>query len=90
MIISSWNIRGLNCPAKAIEVEKYISMNNINGFALLETKVKDTNKLRRKLGRNLVILGIGQILMLSLIEKEYGLFGILQLLHIRLLLRMIK
>ena len=44
MIISFWNIRGLNQPTKQSEVAKFIFENNIDVLGLVETKVKLGNE----------------------------------------------
>ncbi|XP_074278217.1 uncharacterized protein LOC141601810 [Silene latifolia] len=43
MIISSWNIRGLNDPIKQMEVRSYLSKNKVEVLGLLETRVKSNN-----------------------------------------------
>ncbi|XP_074270956.1 uncharacterized protein LOC141594869 [Silene latifolia] len=43
MIISSWNIRGLNDPIKQQEIKGYLVKNKVEVFGLLETRVKITN-----------------------------------------------
>ncbi|XP_074265860.1 uncharacterized protein LOC141588311 [Silene latifolia] len=43
MIISSWNIRGLNDPIKQQEVKSYLAKNKVEVFGLLETRVKLLN-----------------------------------------------
>ncbi|XP_074289006.1 uncharacterized protein LOC141614149 [Silene latifolia] len=40
MIISSWNIRGLNDPIKQMEVRSYLAINKVEVLGLLETRVK--------------------------------------------------
>ena len=44
MIISSWNIRGLNQPSKQLEVAKLIFNYYIDIMGLLETKVSQENE----------------------------------------------
>ena len=44
MIISCWNIRGLNQSTKQSEVAKFIFDNNIDVLGLVETKVKLVNE----------------------------------------------
>ena len=44
MIISCWNIRGLNQPSKQHEVTKFIFENNIDALGLVETKVNQANE----------------------------------------------
>ena len=44
MIISCWNIRGLNQPSKQTEVAKFIYENNIDVLGLTETKVRQVNE----------------------------------------------
>lgn len=46
MILCTWNIRGLNNPLKLGEIKKFIKDNKIACFALLETRVKQQNKLK--------------------------------------------
>ncbi|XP_074266232.1 uncharacterized protein LOC141588700 [Silene latifolia] len=46
MIISSWNIRGLNKLVKQIEVNKFLTQNKLDIFGILETRVKE-NKSQR-------------------------------------------
>ncbi|XP_074271470.1 uncharacterized protein LOC141595405 [Silene latifolia] len=43
MIISSWNIRGLNDPIKQQEIKGYLIKNKVEVFGLLETRVKINN-----------------------------------------------
>ncbi|XP_074288884.1 uncharacterized protein LOC141614030 [Silene latifolia] len=43
MIISSWNIRGLNDPLKHHEVGNFLVRNKVDVFGLLETHVKEKN-----------------------------------------------
>ena len=43
MIISCWNIRGLNSPNKQSEVTKFIHANHVDIMGIVETKIKDTN-----------------------------------------------
>ncbi|XP_074305770.1 uncharacterized protein LOC141640991 [Silene latifolia] len=43
MIISSWNIRGLNDPIKQMEVRSYMTKNKVEVLGLLETRVKSNN-----------------------------------------------
>ena len=50
MIISTWNVRGLNNPASVVEVKKHIKNNKVHVNGLLETKVK--TKIVVKLGKN--------------------------------------
>ena len=45
MIISSWNIRGLNHPSKQLEVAKFIYDNNIDVMGIIETKVRIENEI---------------------------------------------
>ena len=56
MKLCTWNIRGLNNPCKIVEVKKFIAYNNLNVFALLETRVKMHNsiKIRNKFGNKLI------------------------------------
>ena len=44
MIISSWNIRGLNCPLKQKEISKFILKNHIDVLGIIETKVRMPNQ----------------------------------------------
>ena len=46
MIISSWNIRGLNCPIKQKEITKFISNNQIDVMGIIETKVRIPNQVK--------------------------------------------
>ncbi|XP_074308496.1 uncharacterized protein LOC141643297 [Silene latifolia] len=46
MIISSWNIRGLNKLVKQIEVNKFLTQNKLDILGILETRVKE-NKSQR-------------------------------------------
>ena len=52
MILCSWNIKGLNNPLKIGEIKKFLRVNKITCFALLETRVKHHNKVKiqRKFG----------------------------------------
>lgn len=52
MNISSWNVRGFNSSPKIVVVKKLLAFNKGSCFALIETKVKDVNKvkIRKKLG----------------------------------------
>lgn len=78
MILSTWKVRGLNNPSSIVEVRKYLGHNKFNFVDLLETKVKSNNKERdrRKLGGN----GDGKIIIMLLIEEEFGWLGILLML----------
>ncbi|KAL9236872.1 hypothetical protein vseg_011492 [Gypsophila vaccaria] len=40
MIISSWNIRGLNDPLKQQELSRFLLLNKIDCCAVVETKIK--------------------------------------------------
>ena len=44
MIISCWNIRGLNRCNKQLQVKKFIYANHVDIMGIMETKVKDVNK----------------------------------------------
>ena len=44
MIISCWNIRGLNQPSKQTEVAKFIYENNLDILGIIETKVRQVNE----------------------------------------------
>ncbi|XP_074291836.1 uncharacterized protein LOC141618644 [Silene latifolia] len=46
MIISSWNIRGLNKLVKQMEVNKFLTQNKLDILGILETRVKE-NKSQR-------------------------------------------
>ncbi|XP_074300965.1 uncharacterized protein LOC141632305 [Silene latifolia] len=46
MILSSWNIRGLNKLVKQIEVNKFLTQNKLDIIGILETRVKE-NKSQR-------------------------------------------
>ncbi|XP_074287887.1 uncharacterized protein LOC141613052 [Silene latifolia] len=46
MIITSWNIRGLNKHVKQIEVNKFLTQNKLDILGILETRVKE-NKSQR-------------------------------------------
>ena len=54
MIVSCWNIRGLNQPAKQTEIAKFIYENNIDILGITETKVRQDNEdlIRRKCFRH--------------------------------------
>lgn len=43
MLISTWNIRGMNHPSKEEAVVRYLRRNNIAIMALLETRIRDVN-----------------------------------------------
>ena len=46
MIISSWNIRGLNCSLKQKEISRFISHNQIDVIGIIETKVRMPNQVK--------------------------------------------
>ena len=46
MIISSWNIRGINCPLKQKEIFQFISTNDIDIIGIIKTKVRMPNQDR--------------------------------------------
>ena len=46
MIISSWNIRGLNFPIKQKEITRFISHNQIDVIGIIETKVRMPNQAK--------------------------------------------
>lgn len=50
MILSTWNVRGLNHPSTIGEVKKYLRNNKISFIGILETKFKTGNKdkIRKK------------------------------------------
>ncbi|XP_075083356.1 uncharacterized protein LOC142167099 [Nicotiana tabacum] len=54
MIISSWNIRGINKPYKQKELKAFLFKNKITVLGCLETKVKTWNakKVRIKIGND--------------------------------------
>lgn len=39
MILSTWNLRGLNNPSLVVEIKKYSSHNKVNFIGILETEV---------------------------------------------------
>ncbi|XP_074315663.1 uncharacterized protein LOC141651871 [Silene latifolia] len=43
MKISSWNVRGFNCPLKHSEVKDFLKDNSMDVLTLLETRVKEYN-----------------------------------------------
>ena len=52
MIITAWNVRGMNSHNKIKEVGDFLEENNISIVGLLETKIKEQNarKIQKKLG----------------------------------------
>lgn len=54
MIVTTWNTRGLNDPAKVAAVKKLLSDHNIDVIGIIETKVKAHRKfiIQKKFGRN--------------------------------------
>ena len=54
MIISSWNIRGLNHPSKQLEVANFINDNNIDVMGITETKIRPENEnfIKKKCFKN--------------------------------------
>ena len=52
MIISAWNVRGMNSPDKTKEVRHFLETNNISVIGLMETKIKEGNarKIYKKFG----------------------------------------
>ena len=46
MIISCWNIKGLNKSYKQQEVAKLVYTNHINIIGMVETKAKESNKIQ--------------------------------------------
>ena len=54
MIISSWNVRGMNSPDKTKEVRHFLETNNISVIGLMETKIKEAKveNIFKKLGNN--------------------------------------
>lgn len=54
MLIGFWNICGLNSTIRKSEVKLFVKKNNLDLFALLETKIRPINfeHIRKKLGGN--------------------------------------
>ena len=52
MIITTWNVRGMNDPIKLVDIKKHLKKYNIDVIGLIETKVKDENtlKIQKKFG----------------------------------------
>lgn len=48
MIISTWNVRGLNHPSKISEVKRLVKSNRVNIIAILETRVKRNSGIVQK------------------------------------------
>ena len=44
MLVSCWNVRGLNWSNKQTEVTKFIHAKHVDVMGIVETKVKDINK----------------------------------------------
>ncbi|XP_056690314.1 uncharacterized protein [Spinacia oleracea] len=53
MIVCAWNIRGLNDPNKTRTLKQFLSKNNVDVIAVMETRVKDKNKdkVQQKIGK---------------------------------------
>lgn len=51
MNIYAWNVRGMNDPVKVVEINNFLSTNNISVVALVETKIKEKNskKIQKKI-----------------------------------------
>ena len=43
MIVTSWNVWGMNSPDKAKKVRDFLEVNNISVVGLMETKIKEHN-----------------------------------------------
>ena len=52
MIISTWNVKGMNSRDKAKEVQRFLEINNVSVIGLMETKIREVNakKIYKKLG----------------------------------------
>lgn len=52
MILTTWNVRGLNDPLKQKEVKNFLNKSHISYIALFETRVRRTNvaKIRKRFG----------------------------------------
>lgn len=71
MIISSWNVRGMNDPQKVVEIKKFLHHHSVSVGGLLETRVNPQNF--KKFSKNLEIIGIGSTTTLVQAGVEFGL-----------------
>jgi len=70
-------VRGLNEPSQIQEVNKFLSNNKVQVYALLETRIRIHNveKMKRK------FFGLGYVIMGSLLRAVYGWGGSIMILQ---------